>query len=292
MTLFAVPDCWQWLLLLITDTVSVVHMCLGNASPHLQGLLCLLVCKLSLTSGVALPWLRSKAPHATQNARWTWLHHISSSTLHRPLSLLSLQGPLCQMYLSLLDEACVIWGFAGWTTEGDSAFNELSGSSPLSIRQQALRGIAKVALERGDKQAARHQYERILGKALIGQGPPAAHWAHSEYAWLLFEDGNLEVSYQAQQSALLQAVVGITVQLPCHVLPLDSRIRLCTLCRLLCCAMMCPAGCRSASLAWEGPDCCVATAMWWSFWVDIGLKCGTKHAGSVLFALRLSRVAT
>ena len=84
-------------------------------------------------------------------------------------------------------------GHAGWTTEGDSAFNELSGSSPLSIRQQALRGIAKVALERGNKKEARHQYERILGKALIGRGPPAAHWAHSEYAWLLFEDGNLEV---------------------------------------------------------------------------------------------------
>ena len=83
---------------------------------------------------------------------------------------------------------------AGWTTEGDSAFNELSGSSPLSIRQQALRGIAKVALERGNKKEARHQYERILGKSLIGRGPPAAHWAHSEYAWLLFEDGNLEVS--------------------------------------------------------------------------------------------------
>lgn len=87
----------------------------------------------------------------------------------------------------------VFRGHAGWTTEGDSAFNELSASSPLSIRQQALRGIAKVALERGDKKGARHQYERILGKALIGQGPPAAHWAHSEYAWLLFEDGNLEV---------------------------------------------------------------------------------------------------
>ena len=86
-----------------------------------------------------------------------------------------------------------LFAHAGWTTEGDSAFNELSGSSPLSIRQQALRGIAKVALERGDKAGARHQYERILGKALIGRGPPAAHWAHSEYAWLLFEDGNLEV---------------------------------------------------------------------------------------------------
>ena len=37
------------------------------------------------------------------------------------------------------------------------------------------------------------QYERILGKALMGRGPPAEHWAHSEYAWLVFEDGDLVV---------------------------------------------------------------------------------------------------
>ena len=82
---------------------------------------------------------------------------------------------------------------AGWITEGESAFNAMSGSPPMSIRQQALRGIAKVQLERGDRKAALHQYERILGKSLIGRGPPAEPWAHSEYAWLLFEDGNLEV---------------------------------------------------------------------------------------------------
>ena len=68
----------------------------------------------------------------------------------------------------------------------------------MSIRQQALRGIAKVQLERGDRKAALHQYERILGKALIGRGPPAEPWAHSEYAWLLFEDGNLEVRGMAE----------------------------------------------------------------------------------------------
>lgn len=64
---------------------------------------------------------------------------------------------------------------------------------PLSIRQQALRGLAKIALERGDHAMAKAQYERILGKALIGRGPPAEHWAYSEYAWLVFEDGELEV---------------------------------------------------------------------------------------------------
>ena len=56
-----------------------------------------------------------------------------------------------------------------------------------------MRGIAKVALARGDRDGARKQYERILGKALIGRGAPADHWAHSEYAWLLFENGELAV---------------------------------------------------------------------------------------------------
>lgn len=112
----------------------------------------------------------------------------------------------CLRRLQRLDEAEYNFQvLAGWTTEGDSAFNELSGSSPLSIRQQALRGIAKVALERGNKKEARHQYERILGKALIGRGPPAAHWAHSEYAWLLFEDGNLELAKQQLETALRSA---------------------------------------------------------------------------------------
>ena len=65
-----------------------------------------------------------------------------------------------------------------------------------------------MALERGDKKGARHQYERILGKALIGQGAPAAHWAHSEYAWLLFEDGNLEVSPFCLDKKMLQDVLS------------------------------------------------------------------------------------
>ncbi len=42
-------------------------------------------------------------------------------------------------------------------TEGETAFGEMSGSSPVSIHQQALRGIALVALERGDKAAAMAQ---------------------------------------------------------------------------------------------------------------------------------------
>ena len=84
---------------------------------------------------------------------------------------------------------------AGWTTEGVSAFDEMSGSPPVSVRQQAMRGLAKIALERGDRRLGKAQYERILGKALIGRGPPAEHWAHSEYAWLVFEDGDLAVRH-------------------------------------------------------------------------------------------------
>ncbi|KAL4853629.1 Tetratricopeptide repeat protein SKI3 [Chlorella vulgaris] len=80
---------------------------------------------------------------------------------------------------------------AGWVTEGETAFGEMSGSSPVSIHQQALRGIALVALERGDRAAAMAQYERILGKAALGRGP-AEHWAHADYGWLLYEEGDLQ----------------------------------------------------------------------------------------------------
>ena len=90
---------------------------------------------------------------------------------------------------------------AGWTTDGECGFDELSGSAPTSIRQQAMRGIAKIALQRGQRQQAKAQYERILGKALIGRGQPAEHWAHAEYAWLQFEDKDLMVRMPAQPFA-------------------------------------------------------------------------------------------
>ena len=81
----------------------------------------------------------------------------------------------------------------GWCTEGESGFDELSGSTPTSIRQQALRGLAKIAIMRHDTPQAKHTYERILGKALMGRGRPAEHWAYAEYAWLQFEDKDYEV---------------------------------------------------------------------------------------------------
>ena len=46
----------------------------------------------------------------------------------------------------------------------------------------------------GDRCAAKAQYERILGKAALGHGP-GEHWAHSDYGWLLYQDGDLQVGY-------------------------------------------------------------------------------------------------
>jgi hypothetical protein len=48
---------------------------------------------------------------------------------------------------------------AGWVTEGEAGFAEMCGSPPLSIHQQALRGLALVAMARGDRAGARAQYE-------------------------------------------------------------------------------------------------------------------------------------
>lgn len=90
---------------------------------------------------------------------------------------------------------------AGWVTEGEAAFSEMCGSTPTSIHQQALRGIALVALARGDVQASRAQYERILGKAALGRGP-AEHWAHADYGWLLYQSGD----YQGARFQLEQAL--------------------------------------------------------------------------------------
>ena len=63
---------------------------------------------------------------------------------------------------------------------------------PAPTPPQALRGIALVMLERGDRHEAMAQYERILGKAALGRGP-AEHWAHADYGWLLFQEGDLQV---------------------------------------------------------------------------------------------------
>lgn len=94
--------------------------------------------------------------------------------------------------LNRLDEAEEQFkALTGWVSEGEVAFCEMCGSAPTSIHQQALRGTALVAVERGDLDAALSQYERILGKAALGRGP-AEHWAHADYGWLLYQRADLE----------------------------------------------------------------------------------------------------
>lgn len=47
----------------------------------------------------------------------------------------------------------------------------------------------QVDLARGNRVKAKQTYEKILGKALRGYGP-SEHWAHAEYAYLLWDEGD------------------------------------------------------------------------------------------------------
>ena len=78
-----------------------------------------------------------------------------------------------------------------------------------------MRGIAKIALQRGERQLAKAQYERILGKALMGRGSPAEHWAHAEYAWLQFDDKDLMVPSTAHQFHLASLIINFVSDCCC-----------------------------------------------------------------------------
>lgn len=132
--------------------------------------------------------------------------HAGHETLTAFALSLRLCAARCLRRLNRLEEAEAAFKvLAGWTTDGECGFDELSGSAPTSVRQQAMRGIAKIALQRGERQMAKAQYERILGKALMGRGQPAEHWAHAEYAWLQFEDNDLMTAKQHMEKALEEA---------------------------------------------------------------------------------------
>lgn len=62
-----------------------------------------------------------------------WFGHSNPCSITCPQLLLSLA--VSQTHCPLLP---------GWVTEGEAAFGEMSGSAPVSIHQQALRGIALV----------------------------------------------------------------------------------------------------------------------------------------------------
>jgi hypothetical protein len=65
----------------------------------------------------------------------------------------------------------------------------------------------QVDLARGNRAAAKRQYERILGKALRGYGP-SEHWAHAEYARLLHADGDSVSALKHLTMALDVASLG------------------------------------------------------------------------------------
>lgn len=58
--------------------------------------------------------------------------------------------PQCNIFtlfgagIIMLHLQCHLLCNAGWVTEGEGAFSEMSGSPPKNIHQEALRGIAKV----------------------------------------------------------------------------------------------------------------------------------------------------
>jgi hypothetical protein len=59
----------------------------------------------------------------------------------------------------------------------------------------------QIDVARGNRNAAKRQYEKILGKALRGLGP-SEHWAHAEYGWLLFQDGAADAAMDHMQAAI------------------------------------------------------------------------------------------
>lgn len=135
----------------------------------------------------------------------TWLHHRRErghEALTQCALSLRLVAAKALRRMGKLDEAEQHFKvLAGWVTEGEAAFAEISGSAPVSIHQQALRGLALVDLQRGNRQSAKAQYERILGAAALGRGA-AEHWAHADYGWLLFEDGDMHAAREQLEQAI------------------------------------------------------------------------------------------
>ncbi|KAI8473996.1 MAG: hypothetical protein J3K34DRAFT_518511 [Monoraphidium minutum] len=89
---------------------------------------------------------------------------------------------------------------AARVSEGEVAFGSV-GLPPLSIRHEAIRGLAAVALARGDRPAALQLYGELVSKALMGRGT-AEHWAFGEYGWLLFESGQADAGRMQLETAL------------------------------------------------------------------------------------------
>ena len=83
--------------------------------------------------------------------------------------------------------------------------------------------VAQVEVRRGNRRAAKKQYEKLLGKALRGYGP-SEHWAHAEYAWLLYEDGLREQALHHLQAAIDVSGLGDIAVDPAEVASYHYRL--------------------------------------------------------------------
>lgn len=73
----------------------------------------------------------------------------------------------------------------------------------VEISEQIVgrRGLADVALARGDSHTAARHYGGIVAKAAIGRGR-RCWWAEAEYGWLMFEEGQVAAAREHLEGAL------------------------------------------------------------------------------------------
>lgn len=81
----------------------------------------------------------------------------------------------------------------------------------------------QVDLARGERMKAKQKYEKILGKALRGYGP-SEHWAHAEYAYLLYEDGDQVDAMQHINMALEVATLPDSIVEPADMASYSFRL--------------------------------------------------------------------
>ncbi|KAF6252995.1 hypothetical protein COO60DRAFT_1704042 [Scenedesmus sp. NREL 46B-D3] len=127
---------------------------------------------------------------------------IRERARHAALVLNLLAGQALLGTGQLTDAGRIFVRLAQRVSEGEVSFgSEAVGMPATSIRQQAIRGLAQVALAQGDTCQALHHYGELVSKALMGRGS-AEHWAYAEYGWLLFKEGNADAGRYQLETAL------------------------------------------------------------------------------------------
>eukprot|EP00210_Caulerpa_lentillifera_P003646 g3481.t1 len=86
-------------------------------------------------------------------------------------------------------------------SEGEVTLGALIGRQSVSIHQTAQRGLAKVALARGDRLLALRRYEQMMGAGILGKSP-IEHSTAAEYGFMLYEDSDTVRAKQYLEKAL------------------------------------------------------------------------------------------